>query len=267
MSKSHAALTFWRFPRVVSHRGGGVLAPENTLLAMQTGVKYGIPAVEFDVMLSRDKVPMVIHDEEVRRTIRNSEHIGKMFNELDAQELLTLDAGSFFDPSLSHIRIPLFEDVLNYCLDNHVFMNIEIKPATGFEMRTGIVVAEMTARYYDRLAQAGVAPLFSSFSFDALKAAKEVAPHIPRGFLMHQSLDEVPNWKQIVSDLGAVSLNVNKDSLTEEHVNEIKAFGCGVFVYTVNDLVEAEKLLSWGVDCLCTDKIDTFSPLAARLRP
>lgn len=237
------------------------------MLAIQTGVKYGIPAVEFDVMLSRDEVPMVIHDEELHRTIRNSEHVDKMFNELDAKDLLELDAGSYFDPSLSHVRIPLFEDVLKYSLDNHVFMNIEIKPAFGYEKRTGVVVAEMTAQYYDRLAQAGVAPLFSSFCVESLQAAKEVAPHIPRGLLLHQSLNDAPNWKVLVTELEAVSLHVNKKSLTEDHVNEMKGHGCGVFVYTVNDLDEAEKLLTWGVDCICTDKIDVFSRLAARLRP
>lgn len=209
---------------------------------------------------------MLMHDEALVRTIRNSQHIGKNFNELDAKDLLTLDVGSFFDPLLSGERIPLFEDVLKYCLENRVFMNIEIKPATGFEIRTGIAVAEMTAQYYDRLAEVGVAPFFSSFSFDSLKAAKEVAPQISRGYLLDGSVTGKPQWKEQLLELEAISVNVDHKHLTKEEVVEIKGIGCGVFCYTVNDLQKAEELLSWGVDCICTDQIDTFSSLAATLR-
>ena len=217
-------------------------------------------------MLSRDKIPMLMHDDELRRTIRNTPHMDKNFNELVAAELQTLDAGSFYDPALNHVRIPLFEDVLKYCLENSIFMNIEIKPASGHDLRTGIVVAELTAQYYDRLAEAGVAPVFSSFSMDALRAAKEVAPHIPRGLLVDEPLTDRPQWKEHLAELQAASLHVNRKHLTREQVQEIKAVGCGVFVYTVNDLAQADELLSWGVDCLCTDKIDTFSSLAEQLR-
>jgi len=52
----------WPYPRVLAHRGGGKMAPENTLAAMQCGVDYGYRAVEFDVMLSKDGVPVLMHD-------------------------------------------------------------------------------------------------------------------------------------------------------------------------------------------------------------
>lgn len=259
------ALTFWPFPRVISHRGGGSLAPENTLAAIETGCKYGIPAVEFDVMLSRDKVPMLMHDEELTRTVMDTKYHGKLFNQYDAAELGSIDVGSYVSPDFSYVRIPTLESVLQHCLENHVFMNIEIKPAEGFDVRTGIIVAETVLQRYHEFVEIGVPPMFSSFSFDALKAAKEVAPQISRGFLIHEPLDTV-DWKAQVRELGAMALHVNEEHLTRAQVAEIKEVGCGAFCYTVNDLARAEELLSWGVDCLCTDKIDTFSGLATKLR-
>jgi glycerophosphoryl diester phosphodiesterase len=254
------------FPRVISHRGGGDRAPENTVLAIETGAKYGIPAVEFDVMLSKDKVPMLMHDEELSRLVIDPKYKSFSFNQLTASELKTVNVGQHYDRSLTDVFIPTFEEVLQYCLEHHIFMNIEIKPATGFDLRTGIIVTEMVAEYYDRLADAGIAPILSSFSFDALKAAKEVAPHIPRGLLIHEPLNEAPGWQQQLIDLRAAALHVNHEHLTPALVAEIKALRCGVFCYTVNDLQRAEELLSWGVDCLCTDNIAVFSPLALKLR-
>src|SRR2546422_6860489 len=58
----------WPHPRVVCHRGGGALAPENTLAGIRKAAATGFGGVEFDVMLSADKVPLLIHDETLERT-------------------------------------------------------------------------------------------------------------------------------------------------------------------------------------------------------
>ena len=65
-------MKLWPFPRIIAHRGGGDCAPENTILGIETGKRYGIPAVEFDVMLSKDDVPMLMHDEILERTVTDS---------------------------------------------------------------------------------------------------------------------------------------------------------------------------------------------------
>jgi glycerophosphoryl diester phosphodiesterase len=216
-------------------------------------------------MLSSDQIPMLMHDDELTRTAINPALAGLLLSSLTAKELSAVDVGSYFKPELSDVLIPTFEEVLKHCLANKVFMNIEIKPTPGFEMRTGIVVGELVMKYADRLKQAGVTPLFSSFSFEALKAAKEVAPAIPRGFLIHEPLGEVPNWQARVRELGAISVNTNARHLTRAQVQEISDLGCATFCYTVNDLAKADELLSWGVSCLCTDETVGFRDLAFEL--
>ena len=75
----------WPYPRIVAHRGGGALAPENTLGAIRLGASMGFKGVEFDVMLAGDGTPVVIHDETVDRTTDGRGEVSKMsYAELSA---------------------------------------------------------------------------------------------------------------------------------------------------------------------------------------
>ena len=65
----------WPYPKIVAHRGGGKLAPENTLAAVRCGLSHGFHAVEFDVMLSKDGIPMLMHDPHFGRTVAGAEKV------------------------------------------------------------------------------------------------------------------------------------------------------------------------------------------------
>ena len=67
----------WPYPRVAAHRGAGRLAPENTLAALRAGAALGCTMFEFDVKLSRDAVPVLMHDETVERTTLSLIHISE----------------------------------------------------------------------------------------------------------------------------------------------------------------------------------------------
>ncbi|MEW5755054.1 MAG: glycerophosphodiester phosphodiesterase family protein [Pseudomonadota bacterium] len=75
-------------PELVAHRGYMLAYPENTLSAIRAALELGCPAVEFDVHLSRDGVPMVFHDRELNRTTGQE---GRIFD-LTADELVRIDA-------------------------------------------------------------------------------------------------------------------------------------------------------------------------------
>ena len=63
--------SFWSYPRLVVHRGGGLLAPENTLDAMRAGAQCGAKAVEFDIQTTKDGRLVLSHDEYLGRPIRS----------------------------------------------------------------------------------------------------------------------------------------------------------------------------------------------------
>lgn len=246
----------WPYPRVVAHRGGGRLAPENTIAGLRCGLAHGFHAVEFDVMLARDGVPVVMHDPYLGRTVAGS---GNVFD-YDAAELVTMDAGAWFGAAFKGEPVPLFTQFAQFCKDNGIWMNIEIKPAPGFEEETGRVVAGITRAMFGPEVGADdplCVPLLSSFSAVALAAARQAAPDLPRGLL----LDAVPaDWEAQARALGAMAVHANQKNLTARLAQDITQAGFGLFCYTVNDAARARTLLSWGVDGFCTDRIDLIGP-------
>jgi glycerophosphoryl diester phosphodiesterase len=245
----------WPFPKIIAHRGGGTLAPENTLAAMQCGLSYGFRAVEFDVMLSRDGIPVLMHDPVFGRTIARSGSVA----ESTAEELSAMDAGSWFGPRFAGETVPTFRQVVDFCNENGIWMNVEIKPAPGFAAETGHAAATLLKESLKETQEAarGVMPLFSSFSIDALLAAKDTAPEIPRGFLIGTIPDD---WQAIMKDVGATALHTNHKNLTPAQAKAVKDAGYGLFCYTVDDPARAREILSWGVDAFCTDRVDLIGP-------
>jgi glycerophosphoryl diester phosphodiesterase len=242
----------WRYPKVLAHRGGGTLAPENTLAGLRRGMRAGFRAIEFDVMLARDGVPVVMHDPFLGRTVPGS---GNVYD-YDALELTAMDAGGWFGQAYEGEPVPLFVEFAQFCKAHGVWMNIEIKPAPGYEAETGAVVARIAAAMFADELVAGQlerAPLLSSFSQPALAAAREAAPELPRAFLMSEL---PPDWERSVREVEASAVHVNHRHLTPQQAREVKAAGFGLFCYTVNDPARARELLGWGVDAFCTDRID-----------
>ncbi|MFS2020599.1 glycerophosphodiester phosphodiesterase family protein, partial [Massilia sp. CT11-108] len=162
----------WPYPRILAHRGGGTLAPENTVAGLRRGMDAGFRAIEFDVMLARDGVPVVLHDPRLGRTVAGRGSVA----DIDALDLAARDAGSWFGPEYEGEPVPLFVEFAQYSKAHGVWMNIEIKPVPGHDEATGTVVARLAAALFaaeigaGRMAQV---PLLSSFSETALAAARE----------------------------------------------------------------------------------------------
>ena len=237
----------WNYPRVLAHRGGGTLAPENTLAALRHAVALGFRGVEFDVMAARDGGLILMHDDCLGRTVAGSGSIG----DIDAADLCLMDAGRWFAPEFAGERVPDFGAAARYCVQNGVFMNAEIKPVPGTEARTGQGVA---------LACAGLpegSVLLSSFSFAALAAAKDAAPQLPRALLVEAVPDD---WQQQLARLAAVALHAQAGRLRPEQAYAVREAGYGLLCYTVNDPSEARALSAMGVDAICTDRLDLIGP-------
>lgn len=246
----------WPYPRVLAHRGGGVLAPENTLAGLREGMSRGYRAIEYDIMLARDGVPVVLHDPYLGRTVAGS----GMVHDYDAAELALLDAGGWFARRYEGEPVPLFVEFAQFCKAHGVWMNMEIKPAPDYDLETGGTVARIAAALFaDEIAAGDLAavPLLSSFSMLALEAAREVAPQVPRACLMGEL---APDWERRAREVEAVAIHTNHKHLTPALAHEVRAAGYGLFCYTVNDPARARELLGWGVEAFCTDRIDLIGP-------
>ncbi len=239
-------LSPWPYPRLVAHRGAGTLAPENTLAAMRVGASFGYKMVEFDAKLSQDQVAILLHDTELERTTNGH---GKAADHPYAA-LARLDAGLWFSPAFRGEPIPTLEAVARYTLSHNIACNVEIKPTPGLEAITGTAIARQVKHDWHA---APVPPLLSSFSLEALEAAQQEAPTLPRGWITTKLED---NWRQTLAQLGCVSIHLHHLSLTEALLNDIHTAGFRVATWTVNDPERAAELLQWGVDSVITDALD-----------
>ncbi|MEO8938226.1 MAG: glycerophosphodiester phosphodiesterase [Burkholderiaceae bacterium] len=246
------AAPFWPGPRRIAHRGGGTLAPENTIAAMRTGFAHGYRAVEFDVMLTGDDVPVLMHDPDFGRTIAGR---GRMATTSYA-DLAKRDAGVWFGPAFAEEGVPRYEDVVAFCVANGVWMNVEIKPSPGAEERTGRIVGELTGRWFPGGSERAGWPLFASFSREALAAARIAAPHVPRGLLFETLPADAID---LASALGCISVHASHRQLDRPVIERLHAAGFAVLAYTVNEVARVEALEVAGIDAIVTDRIDLIA--------
>lgn len=245
-----APLPAWPYSPYIAHRGGGRLAPENTLAAMRVGAAHGFTMFEFDVKLSRDNVEVLLHDDDVDRT---SNGHGPAASKTYA-ELAQLDAGSWYAPQYAGEPVPTFSAVARYALANGIACNVEIKPCPGREAETGAAVARAAAALWQ---DALPAPLLSSFAEPALHAARGAAPQLPRALLV----DRVPaDWLERLRKYDCIALNINQRDASRELVDAVRQAGYRIAAWTVNDPARARLLLDWGMDAIFTDELATIRP-------
>jgi len=240
----------WPYPRLIAHRGGGRLAPENTLAAMRVGAGMGFGMVEFDVKLSRDDVPFLLHDDTVDRTTDGHGAAAAM----TFGELALLDAGAWHSPAFAGEPLPTLRAVARQTLAAGVASNVEIKPCPGCDRETGARVALAVRELWRG---ATPPPLLSSFSETALAAARAAAPELPRALLLE---DFVPDWDERLQRHGCIALHLDQRKLTADIAARVRDAGYRLAAYTVNDPVRARNLREWGVDSIFTDALDTLGP-------
>ena len=240
----------WPYPRWIAHRGAGKLAPENTLAAFKLGARHGYRMFECDVKLSRDGVPFLLHDDTLDRTTNGHGLAGAQ----TWQALQKLDAGSWHSSAYSGEPVASLDVMAAYCIAHDFDLNIEIKPTPGTDALTGKVAAQHAARLWQN---AGRKPLLTSFKPDALEAARDAAPHLPRGLLLH---DLWTGWLETALMLGCVAVVCNHQLWDTSTVMQAKSAGFKLLSYTVNDAHGAQRLLDLGTDGIITDSVDVINP-------
>jgi glycerophosphoryl diester phosphodiesterase len=213
------------------------------MAALRCAVAHGFRAVEFDVMAVRGDGLVLMHDPVLGRTVAGEGRVA----DFTLDELMAMDAGGWHSPAFRREPVAGFADAAQFCLASDLWMNAEIKPAPGMDVRTGFLVGQACSRL-----PAG-SVLLSSFSIEALLAARDAAPEVPRAWLV----DVVPaDWAATLRRLGASALHVNARFLTPEQALAVKNAGYGLFCFTVNEPEQARVLRAIGVDAICTDRLD-----------
>ncbi len=234
-------------PFVISHRGANQLAPENTLAAFHKAAELGVQWIEFDVALSKDNVPVVIHDDTLERTTNGR---GKVSNHTFA-ELKSLDAGSWFSPEYTGTQIPSLVEVLQFCQQYRLGMNIEIKSLKK-NMNVAVKTILQVVKPYCLPNYSNV--IFSSFSIPVMKALRKADSMLPMGLLLsYKRID----WRLLAQRLRCDHIHLANTLVTPEFVQKIHRTGRKVLSYTVNDVEMMQKFRQIGVDAVFTDNLSS----------
>ncbi|MGN0398954.1 MAG: glycerophosphodiester phosphodiesterase [Blautia sp.] len=231
--------------KVYAHRGFSGQYPENTMLAFRKAVEAGCDGIELDVQLSKDLIPVIMHDEKIDRTSDGTGCICNMtYDELTKFNCSYPDQ---FGDKFGFEKIPSLEEYLAWMAAEavHIVTNIELKNSVyyygGMEER----VIAMIRKYHleDRI-------ILSSFNNASILLCKQKEEKIACGFLVERYVD---NAGVYVRECGVEYYHPGLQDLTEEHVKNCSRNGIGVNVWTVNEKEAIERVKAWGVHAVITD--------------
>jgi glycerophosphoryl diester phosphodiesterase len=241
--------------RAIAHRGDSSSAPENTLAAYEAAVRAGSDLIEIDVRRTSDGKAVVIHDASALRTTGIDAPVAA----LTARELTGADAGSWFGPDFANARVPLLRTVAEWGAEHpEVGWLVELK---------GRWTAEQLAGPVDELRDRGLAgrTILQSFEADAVAAARDVAPDVPRALLVYRVEDEDALHAQL-QRLGAAGCNPVGE-LPDRNpglARRLRDAGYSVFPWTLNQPDEWGAAGAVGVDGVITDRPREFRSWHAR---
>ena len=238
---------------LIAHRGVSKEAPENTLIAFKKAIELEVDFIELDVHLTKDGVPVVIHDALLGRTT-NGDKARKVI-ETYLKDLSNLDAGQWFAPQFQGEKIPTLDEVLALPRGNTGLM-IEIKK--GFSPPKQIAQAVSNSVQNAQNAQGIYVGSFSPIILEDLRLLMDNISLI--GILEDASL--LPNY----STMGLNHLAIWHKLLHPQMIEELHAERMKVWTFTVDDLPTVEFLLSIGVDGIITNDPRSLVNVRNRLK-
>jgi glycerophosphoryl diester phosphodiesterase len=246
-------------PLKIGHRGAAGEAPENTMASFELALRQGVDGIEFDVQLSSDDVPMVIHDARLLRTTSGSGWVW----EHRASVLRRLDAGSWFNrryrlrarERYAGARIPLLTEVLEWVKAQQCLAFVEIK-----DHRPGA-----TAKILDQIERAGIWPLARVVSFDlpSLRLARQSSEQARLGLDFSGRL--LPIRRALA--LGAETLLPHWAIASRGLIRRAHRAGLQVIPWTVNYPPHMRRKILDGVDGIITNYPARLTAVMERLDP
>jgi glycerophosphoryl diester phosphodiesterase len=239
-------------PLVIGHRGAMGYRPENTMPSFEHALALGADCVEFDVHLTRDGVPVVIHDEAVERTTNGH----GLVHELSLGELQRLDAGAWFSAEYAGARIPTLDEVLEWARLSGMAVDVEIKNAPiyyeGIEDKVvdALRRAEMTEQ-----------AIVSSFDHQAVRLVGRLDSRVTLGVLYGaRPADAGLCLAELV---GAHVLLPHVAYARGDDVRVAHKAGLSYVPWTTSDAVRICELVKAGVDGICSNHPDVVRQTVA----
>lgn len=231
-------------PLILAHRGASYDAPENTIAAFTLAREMGADGIELDTMLSRDGVPVVIHD----LTLDNTTDGSGLVRDHDVRTLKTLDAGSHFDLNFHDERIPTLDEALD-AIGPELIVNIEMKTPDWRSDGLERAVARAIRRH-----NAAERVIVSSFNPLALRRFRALAPDVPLGYLYTPDGPLYLRYGWLMIGLPHEARHPHHSMIDARYMNWARANGYKVRAWTVDDPARIRALRDLGVDAIITNR-------------
>ncbi len=247
---------------ILAHRGARSLAPENTLAAAYAAWRVGADGWEFDVRLTADGQPVLIHDEALTRTTNARDVFPNRspwrVDQFTLEEIRRLDAGSWFvqqDPygtltsgevpaelaqTFVGEKVPTLHEALTLTRELDLFANIELKSSTFFLSPSDKLLVE---RVVDLIRELNMQDrvIVSSFNHEMIRYLKGLAPEIAGALLVLSWPGDPATY---VHSRGAQAINPSLSAYTPQMAQKVHQAGLGVYVWTVNAPEDLTRLAS-----------------------
>lgn len=231
-------------PKLIAHRGASGESPENTLAAFQKAIELGINYIELDVRLSKDHVPVIIHDETLLRTT------GKQHNhfvhDLTFSQIKTHDVGSWFHDQFTNTSIPTLEEALKATshTNSKTGLMIEIKKGPQSpQIIVDSILNAITRCNYNR-----ESIILGSFCVTIIE---QVMKRDPTSKVI--GIVEEPHKIDEFLNLGVKHLALWHPLITPHSAESLHERGVTIWTFTVDDPEKMKFLASLSIDGIITN--------------
>lgn len=231
---------------IYAHRGFSGVYPENTVLAFQKAAECGAEGIEFDVHLTKDGVPVVMHDENTVRTTGTD----ALIKDLTLEEFKALDAGYIKSGQFGFVAPPTLHEVFEVLKETGMKCNIEIKSGVyeypNIERKILAMMDEFELREKT---------IISSFNHFTVTRFKELAPDVKVGFLEESWLIHPGAYTRA---RGAECFHPFFNMLNHENMQDLRNNGIEINAWTINDEEDMRKALKLQLEIGITNWPDKF---------
>ena len=243
-------------PLIIAHRGASYDAPENTLAAFQMAIDGGAEGVEFDVQLSSDGVPVVIHDPTLERTGSRKERVA----DLTSDQLATVDVGSWFNqrfrkranPNFAEETVPTLSMVLELLSRFNGLIYIEIKADSGASR-------ELTKAVCDAIRSSPLLPqiIVKSFKLAVIPEVRCQLPTVKTAALFAPKIMSFLRRRKyiiaVAQEFGADQISLHRSMVTQGLVRRAKEANMSLTIWTADDPKWITRCREAGVGALITN--------------
>jgi len=220
---------------VTAHRGSSIAAPENSMDAILLAVEEGADYIEIDVQETRDGTVVLAHDKDLKRVWG----LDKGIWEIDYEELVKLDSGSWFAPEFSHLRVATLDEVIE-AVKGRAKLNIELK-FNGHQQQLAKEVVRIVREH-----EFGDQCILTSLDFAGIERVRAAGPELRTGVIVTSSIGDITR-------LGGELLSVSAKAATRDLIDRARRAGLEVHVWTVNEVPLMNTMIGMGVDQIITD--------------